>query len=121
MLKLSALRDFLAVAERGSLRAAARQLGNTQPAISRSIQELERELGLALFERRSTGVTLTPMGEVFLRRASAVNNELQRATDELNQMRGAVNGRLTVAMSSNGMDSSPLKGIWVPDWRFQRN
>ena len=100
MMKLSGLRDFLAVAERGSLRAAARQLGNTQPAISRSIQELERELGLALFERRSTGVTLTPMGEVFLRRASAVNNELQRATDELNQMRGAVNGRLTVAMSS---------------------
>ena len=99
-MKFSALRDFLAVAERGSLRAAARQLGHSQPAISRSIQELERELGLALFERRATGVTLTPMGAVFLRRARAVNNELQRATDELDQMRGAVHGRLKVAMSS---------------------
>ena len=98
--KFSALRDFLAVAERGSLRAAARQLGHTQPAISRSIQELERELGSSLFERRSTGVQLTAMGKVFLRRASTVQNELQRAREELDQMRGAVHGRLTVAMSS---------------------
>lgn len=99
-MKFSALRDFLAVADRGSLRAAARQLGNTQPAISRSIQELERELGTALFERRSTGVQLTTMGQVFLRRARLVGNELQRAKEELDQMRGAVNGRLKVAMSS---------------------
>ena len=99
-MRFGALRDFLAVAERGSLRAAARQLGHTQPAISRSIQELERELGVALFERRSTGVQLTPMGEVFLRRASTVSNELQRAKEELDQLRGSVHGRLKVAMSS---------------------
>ena len=99
-MKFSALRDFVAVAERGSLRAAARQLGNTQPAISRSIQELERELGTALFERRSTGVQLTMMGEVFLQRARLVGNELERAKEELDQLRGAVNGRLKVAMSS---------------------
>lgn len=99
-MKFGALRDFLAVAERGSLRAAARHLGHTQPAISRSIQELERELGVALFERRSTGVHLTSMGQTFLGRATAVNNELQRAKEELDQMRGEVHGRLKVAMSS---------------------
>lgn len=99
-MKFSALRDFLAVAERGSLRAAARQLGSAQPAISRSIQELERELGVVLFERRPTGVSLTPMGTVFLRRASAVRNELRLAQEELDQLRGETHGRLTVALSS---------------------
>lgn len=98
--KFSSVRDFLAVAERGSLRAAARQLGSAQPAISRSIQELERELGVVLFERRPTGVRLTPMGEVFLRRASTVRNELRLAQEELDQLRGETHGRLTIALSS---------------------
>ena len=99
-MKFNALRDFLAVAERGSLRAAARHLGSAQPAISHSIQELERELGVILFERRPTGVRLTPMGTVFLRRASTVRNELRMAQEELDQMRGETHGRLTVALSS---------------------
>lgn len=99
-MKFNAIRDFLAVVERGSLRAAARQTGGSQPAMSRSIQELERELGVVLFERRGTGVRLTPMGEVFLRRASSVHNELRQAREELQQLRGETRGRLTVALSS---------------------
>lgn len=99
-MKFNALRDFLAVAERGSLRAAARQTGGSQPAMSRSIQELERELGVVLFERTASGVRLTPMGQVFLRRASSVHNELRRAQEELDQLRGETHGRLTVALSS---------------------
>jgi DNA-binding transcriptional LysR family regulator len=99
-MKLSALRDFLAVAERGSLRAAARHVSGSQPAMSRSIQELERELGVVLFERSPNGVQLTPMGLVFLRRASTVRNELRLAQEELDQLRGETHGRLTVAMSS---------------------
>lgn len=98
-MKLNALRDFMVVAERGSLRAAARQLDVAQPAITRSIQELEKELGVVLFERRAKGVTLTPMGEAFLRRSKAVHSELQRAQDELDQMRGEIHGRIRVALS----------------------
>lgn len=99
-MKLAALRDFIAVAERGSLRAAARALGNTQPAISRNIRELEKELGTTLFERYATGVRLTPMGQVFLHRANHVRNELRLAKEELDQLRGSTQGRLTVALSS---------------------
>lgn len=99
-MKFSALRDFLAVAERGSLRAAARQTSGSQAAMSRSIQELERELGVVLFQRSSAGVQLTPMGLVFLRRASTVRNELRLAQEELDQLRGETHGRLTVALSS---------------------
>jgi DNA-binding transcriptional LysR family regulator len=99
-MKLNAIRDFLAVVERGGLRAAARQLHGSQPAISRSIQELEKELGVVLLDRRPGGATLTPMGNVFHRRASAVQNELRLAQEELDQLRGETNGNLRIALSS---------------------
>lgn len=99
-MKFNALRDFLAVAERGSLRAAARQLGSAQAALSHSVQELEKELAVVLFERGSRGVTLTPMGRVFLRRAKSVFEELRRAREELDQLQGGAQGTLAIAMSS---------------------
>ena len=99
-MKINSLRDFLAVAERGSLRAAARQLEVPQPSMTRSIHELEKELGVVLFERRAQGVVLTPMGEVFLRRAKAVRSEFRRAQDELDQLRGQTNGHIRMCLSS---------------------
>lgn len=99
-MKLNTIRDFLAVAERGSMRAAGRHLDVAQPALSRSIQELEKELGVALFERQTKGVTLTPMGEAFLRRAKAVRSELSRAKDEIEQMRGELHGTVHVCLST---------------------
>lgn len=99
-MKLNSLRDFLAVAERGSLRAAARQLDVPQPSMTRSIHDLEKELGVVLFERRAKGVVLTPMGEVFLRRAKAVRSEFRRAQEELDQLRGETNGHIRMCLSS---------------------
>ncbi len=99
-MKLSTLRDFLAVAERGGVRAAARHMGLAQPAITRSIHDLEKELGVALFERHTKGLRLTPMGQAFLRRASAIRHEIDRARDEIDQMRGATHGRITLCMST---------------------
>lgn len=98
--KINAIRDFLAIVERGSLRAAARQLETSQPAMTRSIQELERQLGVALFERSQAGIKLTPMGEIFHRRAAAVGNEMRLAREEMDQLRGLTHGQLTVALSS---------------------
>ena len=57
------MRTFLAVAESGSLNAAARVLGMTQPTISRRMEDLEYRLGARLFERSSRGVQLTQAGE----------------------------------------------------------
>src|SRR5690606_38925113 len=99
-MKLNAIRDFLVVAERGGQRAAARHLGVPQPAITRSIHGLEKELGAPLFERSHKGVRLTAMGEVFHRRANAVRNELQRAKEEIDQLRGRLHGTVTVCLSS---------------------
>jgi DNA-binding transcriptional LysR family regulator len=98
-MKFNQLRDVVAISERGSLRAAARHLGAAQPALTRSVHELERELGVPLFERRARGMILTPMGEVFVRRASAVLRDVQRARDEVEQLQGGTNGRVVAGLS----------------------
>ncbi len=89
----------MAVVELGSIRAAARHLDVAQPVITRSIQDLERELKVVLFERGKKGVSLTPMGKVFLRRVALATGELRRAQDELDQLRGETSGSLAIALS----------------------
>lgn len=98
--KLTQIRDIIATAETGSLRAAARQLGITQPAITRSIRELEQELGTPLFERHQFGMQPTATGRVMLERARAVQEELRRAREEIAQLQGEMTGDVRVAMST---------------------
>jgi LysR family transcriptional regulator, regulator of abg operon len=98
-MKLNQLRDLVAIVERGSLRAAARHLDLAQPALTRSIRTLERELGSTLFERAAKGMVLTPQGRLFYQRASAVVNELRRARDELEQSHGDMQGTVVVGLS----------------------
>jgi LysR family transcriptional regulator, regulator of abg operon len=99
-MKLTHIRDVLAVAEFGSLRAAGRHLGVAQPAVTRSIHEIERELGVSLFERHARGVRLTAMGQAFVRRAETVQCELRRASEEIEQLKGRSTGQVAVALSS---------------------
>lgn len=80
---LTALRVFRQVAERGTLTAAATQLGYTQSAVSRQIASLERAAGAPLLERRHDGVRLTSAGQLVLRRAGAVLDEIDAAAREL--------------------------------------
>ena len=98
-MKLSHLRDVMVVAEFGSLRAAGRHLGIAQPAITRAIREIEQELGVTLFERHAKGVKLTTMGQAFLRRAEAVQSELRRAREEIEQLKGRSTGQVSIAVS----------------------
>lgn len=99
-MKLGQLKHLVAVAELGGLRRAARHLGIAQPAITRSIQELEHELGVTLFERSAAGMTLTPIGEAFVRRSAAVQQELERARDEVNQLKGISAGTVSIGLST---------------------
>ncbi len=99
-MKLNQMKAFIAIAERGSVRAAARYLDIAQPAITRTIRDLEKDLGATLFIRQSSGVTLTPMGELFLRRARSIESEIQRARDEIGQFQGESVGHLRVCLSS---------------------
>src|SRR5687768_11342381 len=99
-MKLHHLRNVLAVAEKGSVRGASRHLELAQSAISRSIQQLEKDLGATLFERRKKGVVLTPMGALFLRRARSAVSELSRARDEIRQHQGGVAGTVVACLST---------------------
>ncbi|MBB3228218.1 DNA-binding transcriptional LysR family regulator [Luteibacter sp. Sphag1AF] len=98
-LKLSQIRDVVAIADGGSLRAAAQNLGLAQPALTRSIREVEHDLGVELFERLPRGMRLTPAGEVFVRRMRSIQAELQRSRDEIDQLKGLTIGQLTIGLS----------------------
>jgi LysR family transcriptional regulator, regulator of abg operon len=100
-MKLHQLRDITAIAEHGSLRAAARNLGLAQPALTRSVHDLEHELGAPLFERRSRGMTPTAVGAAFLQRARAIMNDIQRAREEAEQISsaGAACGTVVAGLS----------------------
>jgi LysR family transcriptional regulator of abg operon len=98
-MKLDQLRDMVAIVEHGSLRAAARRLNIPQPALTRSLRALERDLGVPLFERGARGMTLTPMGQLFHQRASAVVHEIRRARDEIAQSTGENEGTVVAGLS----------------------
>lgn len=98
--KLSHFHHVVAISQQGSLRAAARHLNIEQSAISRSIRELEKELGAPLFERHGRGSVPTPVGFLFVKRAISVLNEVRRATDEAEQVRGGLAGRVVAGLST---------------------
>ena len=78
-LELRHLRYFVAVADHGQMIAAAGALHVAQPAVSQTICHLERELGVALFERHPRGVTLTRAGEELLPKARAAISSTDEA------------------------------------------
>ena len=96
---LNQIRNVVAIAERGSLRSAARALGVTQPAVTRSIRELEHELGVTLFERKATGMALTTLGDAFVRRASGIQHEVERVRSEMEQLKGQRTGTVSIGLS----------------------
>jgi LysR family transcriptional regulator of abg operon len=99
-MKLNHLRDVLAVAECGSVRAAARELGIAQSALTRGIRELEKELGAVLFERGIKGTKLTTLGERFVRRAHTIRAEMRRVREDMDQLHGSTQGTINVALSN---------------------
>lgn len=81
------LQCFLETARQQSVVKAAAALSVTQPAVSKTIRELEELLGVALFERRGRGVALTRFGDVFLRYAGASVSALRQGVDSIAQAR----------------------------------
>jgi DNA-binding transcriptional LysR family regulator len=94
------LEVFCSVAECGSIRAAARHLELTQPAVTYVVRELERQAGMALLLRQTQGVILTEAGEALYRRALRMLEDWRQAQNELAQMREGAQGDLRLAFSS---------------------
>jgi DNA-binding transcriptional LysR family regulator len=90
------LRAFLTIVRSGSLGLAAEALHVTQPALSRTIRRLESQLGVQLFERRSTGMELTSYGHALLPHATVLSEEAAVAIEQINSLRGLGHGMLRI-------------------------
>ncbi len=99
MFELRELRNFVAVAERRNVSAAARVMNISQPALSRQIQALERKLGVQLFERIGKRLILTAEGEDLLLQASDLLDRAQALVNHAYGLERGHSGLLRVAAS----------------------
>ncbi|RBI85546.1 LysR family transcriptional regulator [Rhodosalinus halophilus] len=111
----SLLRAFLAVAETGSLSAAARALGTSQPTLGRHIRALEQQLGAELFTRQARGLALTATGQELM----APAQRMREAAAEIARTGAAQAGRLegTVRVTASRVVSHYLLPPVLADLR----
>lgn len=94
--RLGAMAQFVRVVESGSFSAAARVLGQGQPAISKAVAQLEARLGVALVTRTTRALTLTDAGRAFYERAKTVLDATEEAEAAARGAQAALSGRLRV-------------------------
>ena len=99
-INLHHLRLFTAVVQHGGFTKAAGRLNLSQPAISKSLTELERQLDLVLIERTGRTVRLTDAGRTLYARASELFGVERAAEQELRELRGLKRGTLRIAAST---------------------
>jgi DNA-binding transcriptional LysR family regulator len=100
--ELRRLRHLIAVAEYGNFGRAAAASYITQPALSRSIQALEAEVGAPLFDRRSSGVELTEMGRLLLGHAIVLDAAARDLDREIRLAKGLELGELRIGVGPWG-------------------
>ena len=91
------LKSFISVVDEGGFTAAGRQLDLTQPAVSRAVATLEKELGLALLIRGRDGLVLTDAGAVALTHAREAVRHLGLMRSEVAALAGEITGTLALA------------------------
>lgn len=111
--ELRQLRHFVAVAEEKNFSVAARRVCLSQPALTRSIKNLESTLRTQLFERSAQGAVLTSAGEKFLDHARMILSDCDRAADEIRSFREGIAGPVSMGMGA-------LFGPWIGDEVVQR-
>jgi DNA-binding transcriptional LysR family regulator len=108
--KLRDLHIAMAVADMGSMSKAAEELAVSYPVVSKTIAELERTLGVKLFDRSTAGVEPTHYGRALLKSGSAVFDELRRGLQQIDSIREPGTGELRIG-SSELMDAGFLPAI----------
>lgn len=97
---LSLYRIFYTVANTGNISQAAKQLFNSQPAVSKSIRKLEESLGVALFSRSSRGVTLTAEGRVLYEHVKKAFEAIDSGEEQIRQMNELDIGNIHIGASN---------------------
>jgi LysR family transcriptional regulator of abg operon len=98
-MKLSQLRNLVAVAEAGTIRGAAKNLYLSQSSVTKSLHELEAYLGVELLHRTAHGVAPTAAGAALIARAKVIEAELRQARNDIETVRGAGSGEIRVSAS----------------------
>lgn len=101
-------RAFLVTAEEGSLSAAARALGMTQPTLGRQVTALEDELSVVLFERVGTGLVLTPSGLDLLEHVRSMGDAASRVSLIANGQSQNIEGNICISASD------VIAVFWLP-------
>lgn len=100
-MRLNQIRVFLAVVDSGSIRAAARMLQVSPPAITKSVRQLEKELHVQLLKRTQHGVIMSPAGSALAARARVIQSELRKVEDDLAQL--SAGGSMAFGVGPTGM------------------
>jgi DNA-binding transcriptional LysR family regulator len=108
MLDVARLRVLVAVAEHGSVTAAAKALNFAQPSVSHHLTRLQAETGVQLITRAGRGVQLTPEGEALARRAVEIIGRVEAAEVELAELAGLRTSRVRVAAFESALS------VWAP-------
>jgi DNA-binding transcriptional LysR family regulator len=97
--ELRQLRHFIAAVENGKLSSAVNQTLLSQPGLSRSIKNLEIEVGVKLLERKAQGVVPTEAGHQFYLEAKFILNECNRAVENVGALAKGVGSRVVIAVA----------------------
>ncbi|MEM7500134.1 MAG: LysR family transcriptional regulator [Pseudomonadota bacterium] len=101
-MELRHLRTFRAIAETGGVHAAAARLNVAQPAVSRTLRDLEDELGFALFDRIGRGLRITDAGSAYLSEIAPLLDELAAAGEAARDVAKGRRGTLRVGLIDAG-------------------
>lgn len=100
---------FSKTAEKMHMASAAKELMIAQPSLSMSLSKLEDELGVALFEKKGRGITLTPEGQCFLQHAHRIIADVDAAALEMKRLKDEAESALTLAYIN------PLSEHFLPE------
>ena len=109
-MKLQDLHVFLTVVQAGSMGKAAQRLNSTQPAVSRSIAELEHALGVRLLDRYHQGIAPTAYGNALLNSGVAVFDELRQAVKNIEYIADPASGEVRIG-SSHALAASVVSAV----------
>ncbi len=101
------LRQFLAVVELKSFTAAAEKLHMTQPALTRSVQQIEERFGVKLIERGSKSFELTPFGHMLAERARLIEQEFAHIDSEMAALKSGETGTLRIGTGVSAIGYLP--------------
>ena len=117
-MELRHLRYFVAVGEEQHYGRAAQRLHVAQPALSRQIQDLEREIGFQLFQRLPRGVRLSTAGAAFLEDARRILQQVDEAARRARRVAAGLVGTLRVGFSESASWHGVVPGLFR---QFRRN